>query len=194
MMRTLLILAALTFGVIGQAVAGDLEDGVAAYKIGDFATAVAKFRSAAERGEPVAQFNLGYMYRTGQGVALNTRIAAEWYEKAATQGHSDAQYDLGVMLREGEGLPQDDKKAAFWHLKSAEQGDALTQYNLGLMYYYGRGVAVDYVQAWKWWSLAEAKGIPDAKGNREFVEKKMTPQQLEEAKLRVAEWTLAHKE
>jgi uncharacterized protein len=39
-----------------------VEDGQAAYQIGDYATALEIFRSLAEQGNASAQFNLGVMY------------------------------------------------------------------------------------------------------------------------------------
>ena len=41
------------------------------------------YRSAAERGDPYAQFNLGLLYKHGRGVARDDRQAAQWFLKAA---------------------------------------------------------------------------------------------------------------
>lgn len=70
----------------------------------------------------------------------------------------------------------------------AEQGDAFAQHNLGFMYYNGWAVPRNYVQAHKWWDLAAANGLKDAAYNRDFVETKMTPAQIAEAKKLVREW------
>jgi len=78
-----------------------------------------------------------------------------------------------------------------WH-PLAEQGDAIVQFNLGLLYYWGRGglqdSVQDYVEAHKWFNLAAARGNLHAAGNRDWLAKKMTPDQLAEAQRLAREW------
>ena len=64
----------------------DLDDGVAAYESGDYATALKEFRPLAEQGHAVAQFKLGVMYDHGYGVPENDTEAVKWLRKAAVQG------------------------------------------------------------------------------------------------------------
>jgi len=45
-----------------------------------------------------AQFNLGYLYATGQGIPTDNTQAALWYRKAADQGHSGAKSNLSELL------------------------------------------------------------------------------------------------
>ena len=73
------VIVALFSLVFTAALAGDLEDGVAAIERKDYATALAKFRSAAQQGVAEAQFNLGYMYGNGQGIAQDYKEALRWY-------------------------------------------------------------------------------------------------------------------
>ena len=77
-------------------------------------------------------------------------------------------------------------------LPLAEQGDAIVQLNLGLLYYWGHGVlqdsVQDYVEAHKWFNLAAAQGNLSAAGNRDWLAKKMTPDQLAEAQRLAREW------
>ena len=74
----------------------------------------------------------------------------------------------------------------------AEQGDAIVQFRLGLLYYWGHGVlqdsVQDYVEAHKWFNLAAARGNKHAAGNRDWLAKKMTPDQIEEAQRLAREW------
>ena len=93
-----------------------------------------------------------------------------------------AQYNLGVMYENGEGVPQDDKEAVRWYRKSAEQGHADAQNNLALMYAPGRGVPQDYKEAYAWWSVAKANGNELAVTNLGIVTKKMTKEQIVQAK------------
>ncbi len=75
----------------------DFNAGVAAYKQGDYATALRELRPLAEQGNTNAQFMLGLMYYKGGGVPQDYAEAAKWYRKAAEQGNADAQYIHGLM-------------------------------------------------------------------------------------------------
>ena len=86
------------------------------------------------------------------------------------------------------GVPQDDKEAVKWFRLSAEQGHASAQHNLGFMYFNGLGVPQDYVLAHMWWNLSGSNGYKDAVTNRNIVEKKMTPSQIEKAQELARNW------
>ena len=62
---------------------------------------IKRLHKSAEQGDPRAQFNLGVMYRIGQGVKQNYPEAVKWYRLAADQGDSSAQYLLGLMCANG---------------------------------------------------------------------------------------------
>ena len=47
-----------------------------------------------------AQFNLGVMYETGQGVPEDKAEATKWIRKAAEQGDEDAKAWLGKNTKE----------------------------------------------------------------------------------------------
>ncbi len=83
--------AGFTLGLTAPAWAG-FNEGVAAYKRGDYATALHEFRRLAEQGDAKAQFMLGTMYRKGLGVPQDHARAARWYRKAAEQGVAKAQF------------------------------------------------------------------------------------------------------
>ena len=89
----------------------NLQDGYSAYMKGDLKTAFIIFEELAEKGDIEAQYNLGDMYRDGEGVRQDYKKAIYWYEKAANQGYAPAQYNLGVMYSNGKGVKQDYKKA-----------------------------------------------------------------------------------
>jgi len=65
-------------------------------------------------GNSSAQFNLGVIHDTGQGVPEDNIEAAKWYRLAADQGNAEAQYNLGVSYYIGEGVPQDYVHAHAW--------------------------------------------------------------------------------
>lgn len=52
---------------------------------------------AAQTGKPRAQFLVGRMYKTGEGLTRSMDDAFDWLEKAANAGLTEAQYDLGLL-------------------------------------------------------------------------------------------------
>jgi TPR repeat protein len=68
--------------------AGTFEDAVDAHARGDYAKALRLIRPLANDGDASAQFNLGLMYTTGQGVQQDDAAAALWFRKAAEQGYA----------------------------------------------------------------------------------------------------------
>ena len=71
----------------------------------------------------------------------------------------------------------------------AERGKAVAQWSLGIMYERGRSVPQDYVQAYRWYTLAAAKGLKEAVKGRDLLEKRMNPAQLAKAQQMAREWT-----
>ncbi|MFQ5913613.1 MAG: tetratricopeptide repeat protein [Nitrospinota bacterium] len=145
-------------------------------------------RALAERGDANAQYKLGLTYYQGRGVAKNFSEAAKWHRKAAEQGHAKAQASLGFMYETGKGLGQDYAKALKWYREAAKQGHAIARSNLGLMYQAGRGVAKDFVLAHMWYTLAESAGDEPARKHRDRLEKRMTPDQIREARSLARKW------
>ena len=83
---------------------------------------------------------------------------------------------------------EDYKEAYRLILPLAEQGIAEAQYNLGLMYDQGKGVPQDYALAHMWWNICGSGGDEGCVNNRNFVEKKMSPSQIEEAQRLARNW------
>ena len=63
----------------------------------DFRTSFEIFKPLAEQGDPKAQFNLGFLYRIGQGVNQDYQKAYHWYLLSAEQGYAEAQFKIGLM-------------------------------------------------------------------------------------------------
>ena len=84
------ILAAVLTVALTMPVWASFEEAVEAYKRGDQETAYCELRFLAKKGNPVAQFHLGFMYETGQGVQQNYSEAAKWYSRSARQGYAEA--------------------------------------------------------------------------------------------------------
>lgn len=144
---------------------------------------------AAEQGNAIAQFNLGNMFKSGEGVAQDDKQAVAWYTKAAEQGQSRAQFNLALMYANGLGVDQDYKQTVYWFTKSAEQGQDRAPFNLGQMYSTGKGVPKDLIQAYAWYSLGATSGDNDSVNSRDLVAKKLSPKELGEAKTLAAQYS-----
>ncbi len=124
-----------------------------------------ELKTLAFSDDVLAQNDLGYMYKSGQGVEQDYVKAVEWYRKAAEQGYALAQCNLGVCYANGQGVKQDYTEAVKWYRKAAEQGYARAQRNLGGCYYKGEGVKQDYSEAAKWYRKAAEQGNASAQCN-----------------------------
>lgn len=189
------------------AVAGPFEDALATAQRGDYSTANWLLRPLADRGDAVAQFDLGFMYDTGHGVMQDYGEAMRWYRLAAKQGNALAQYSLGFMYANGHGVPQGYAEAAKWYLLSAEQGYAWAQFYLGFFLANGQGEPKNLILAHMWLSLAAASRFNPpfgslktmdekerralsslATGARAKLKSQMTPDQIAEAQKLAGEW------
>lgn len=149
---------------------------------------VAALTRMAEAGEPIAQYNLGNMYRKGEAIAENPEIAVNWYHKAADQGYAEAQVNLGIMYYSGSGVTKDRLTAATWWSKAADQGNAMAMMKMGLIYYTGEVVEKNYVLSYKWFTISEKLGYRPARWARGDLATKMTKTQISEANLLVEQW------
>ena len=166
----------------------DYENGAVAFERGDYETALREFKVLAEQKDSRGQYGLGLMYDLGTGVSIDFEEAVKWYRLSAKQGNADAQNNLATMYAEGEGVEKDADKAAKWYERAAQKGNFDAPNNLGAMYLQGVGIPRDYVRAYMWFHLGEKKGDRGAKRNREFVQKKMTPEEIIKANKQVREW------
>jgi uncharacterized protein len=145
----------LALGLAGWAEAG-LDEGIAAYRRGDYHTALREFRPLAEQGVAEAQLGLGVMYTDGLGVPEDPSEAVKWLRRAAEQGLASAQLSLANLYFVGRKVPGNNAEAAKWYRRAAEQGHSQAQFSLASMYSVGHGVAQDYVLAYMWCTLSDA--------------------------------------
>ena len=128
-MRKLTAILCLTLAVLlgsaGVSESADLQKGWDAYKNKDYATALREWEPLAEQGNAVAQYNLGSMYGTGQGVPKDHKTAVRWFKLAAEQGDANAQGNLGLMYLLGQGVPQDNVYAHMWGNLAASNGNEI---------------------------------------------------------------------
>jgi uncharacterized protein len=168
--------------------AGDLENGVAAYNRLDSVTAWRLLQPLAERGEAGAQALVGDMYARGLGVTYDGTEAVHWWRRAAEQGDASAQEELATAYFWGDGVEQDHSEAAKWFLKAAVQGATFAQISLAFLYERGEGVGQDFALANIWLSLAAAEGQPVAKTELNRLASKMNSGQVAEAQRLARDW------
>ena len=153
---TLLLVALATWF---QATAQTFEEGMRAYRSGDYDTAHRAFRGLAEQGDRRAQGSLGDMYRKGYGVAQDHAEASQWYRRAADQGSAHAQDGLGLMYRDGLGVPRHAECAYIWFDLAAHN-----------------------------FSAARSARRDQAAGNRDRVAESLSQQSLERAQRTAGQW------
>ena len=124
----------------------------------DYKEALKWYEKAATKGNIKAQYNLGEMYRLGQGVNQDFKESFKWYEKAAIQDNIWAQFYLGGMYYLGLEVNQDYKEAFKWYEKAAIQGNSKAKLEIGEMYQFGQGLNKDYKEAFKLYKEASTQG------------------------------------
>jgi GAF domain-containing protein len=77
----------------------------------------------AAAGDPVAQFDLGMRYWTGDQYPQDYAQAVRWFSLAAEQGNVAAQATLGDCYWAGRGVPADPMRAYFWSFLAQAGGD-----------------------------------------------------------------------
>ena len=129
---------------------------------------VAENLSAAEKGDAIAQLNLGRRFYFGRGLPQDYEKAATWFLKAAERGNAEAQWYIGQLYYLGEGVLRDFGQARNWFERCVDLEFAECYSTLGKMYWYGHGVSVNFEKArnlfiagakrgksWAFWALGQ---------------------------------------
>lgn len=178
------------------ATAQTLDEALAAYKRKDYASAWRGLLVHADRGNAVAQYNLGLMYTYSMGIPRDYTEPLKWFLLAAAQGNVRAQQQLAAMYGRGMGVPRDEAEAVKWYRRAAEGGNAYAQTKLGAVYMMGHhGVPRDLIQAHKWFSLAISR-LPvsaemmrySATRGRDEAASLMRPEELSRAQRLMRKW------
>ena len=104
----------------------------------------------AKAGDAEAQYEIGAMYLSGDGIKADRGKARTWLDKAAIQGEERAKQKLSRMAA-------NEKKFAKLKI-AAEAGKADAQYKLGMQYLNGKGVSISGVETIKWLKAASVQG------------------------------------
>jgi hypothetical protein len=105
-----------------------------AWKSTGDSTAIAEalrwLRAACDQGLPVAEFSLGSMYRSGDGVPEDSAQAIRWLTAAADHHFRAAQSMLATMYCTQDWVPAQRAEALEWFREAAEDGDPIAQFAL----------------------------------------------------------------
>ncbi len=88
----------------------------------DYVTALSILEPLAESGDPVAQLNLGVMYRRGHGVEQDEDKGLWLYKLSAEQGFAGGQFNLGAVLLNSATTMVERSAAVGSFMQAAEQG------------------------------------------------------------------------
>ncbi len=122
-------------------------------------------RTAAAKGDPSAEYEIGVRFAEGKGVTQDLQQAIVWYQRSASQGYAPAQYRLGSMYERGLGLKADLARARIWYQRAAEQGIVKAMHNLAVLSAGRDAAATDYATAAKWFQAAADHGLTDSQFN-----------------------------
>ncbi|WP_299750036.1 tetratricopeptide repeat protein [uncultured Boseongicola sp.] len=115
--------------------------------------------------------------------------AMEEFLPAARSGNADAEELIGVMYALGLGVERDPERAFEWYLRSSMKGHPGAQSGLGWYYELGLGMpSPDLVRAYLWYGLSTIGGDPDAVMSLEEVQKRMTAEEIDRAKVLINDY------
>ena len=141
-------------------------------KLNDFKKAEQLLLSESQRGNVLADYDLGKLYSTDKLGERNEEMSVAKYTRAL-QGFLRiepnskklkpyVQYRIGKMFCYGLGTEQDYQKAFEWFERSAKQKNKFAQFSLANLYYYGSGIEKDLSQAFLWYQRSSSQGQPYA--------------------------------
>lgn len=121
----------------------------------NFEQAYQIFQEEAQKGNPLALYNLGTMHKNKLGLPYDEDHANSYYKqsfdsfcKLETEYHEPyLQFKIGRMYESGIGTDPNTEKAVEMYQLGANQGYGMSLYSLASCYYYGKGVEKNYEKA-----------------------------------------------
>ena len=75
----------------------NLSEGITCFRVQNYRDAFIHLKPEADKGQPDAQYAVGYMYYYGQGVIENREQAWIWINRAAKAGQPDAIQAIKIL-------------------------------------------------------------------------------------------------
>lgn len=147
-----------------------------------------KFEPARRYGKPVAShLNLTLHFKT---YGEDQQKFIDLSQKART-GDAAAEFELANAFFEGHDIPKDEAQGMALLERAARSGHPQAQLEMGERVYGDGNDAEKYVDAYVWYAQAQRNGADGAEGRVTELESRMTPDQLSEARKRLASSTNA---
>ncbi|MBP5790367.1 MAG: sel1 repeat family protein [Neisseriaceae bacterium] len=127
----------------------DFQQGLAAYEKQNYTQAALFMEKACNSNKAEACYNLGYLYRHGQGVPKDINKVVKLYEKSCNGNFVSACMNLGTLYFMGEEVPTNLPKAKTLFEKACNGNEEHACSKLGVMYL-GIGVEEDIETAKKY--------------------------------------------
>lgn len=166
--REVILVIALA-GVAGLASAASIfektqvDQGISAYKSGDYSYARTWLSTEAAANDPRAWYYLGRMYQDGLGgFVVDLPRAERLYHQAAEKGVVEAMLALADLYSRGGGVRPNFGIARIWHEKAARAGNLDAMLLLGKDLAGANGLPPNYPQARIWFEQAASAGNSEA--------------------------------
>ena len=88
------------------------------------------FRSGANKGDPRAQYTIGFFYLKGINIQSNSTEANKWFRRAALQGEARSQNAIGYSLATGYGTETNLTEGYMWLLLAASKKESRAIVNI----------------------------------------------------------------
>ncbi|WP_299326316.1 SPOR domain-containing protein [Parasphingopyxis sp.] len=176
MRHSVAMATALAAMALPWSVHASVQDGVEAWRGGDYARAVAEWQPLAQTGDPDAQFNLGQAYKLGRGVPQDMERARDLFGQAAQRGHLQAEANYGLILFQ-DGNRED---AMPYIIRAANRGEPRAQYIYGTALFNGDHAPRDWPRAYAMMTNAAEAGLPQATASLEQMNSYIPLEQREE--------------
>jgi len=153
-----------------------VQEGVEAWRGGDYARAIGEWQPLSEAGDPDAQFNLGQAYKLGRGVPQDMERARNLFGSAARQGHLQAEANYGLILFQDGNR----EEAMPYIIRAANRGEPRAQYIYGTALFNGDLAPRDWPRAYALMTNANAAGLPQASASLEQMDSYIPLEQRQE--------------
>lgn len=159
------------------------------------------YAKGAELGDATAAFKLGQLIN--QKIISDEQYGSsfKWYLRACELGNILGCHNVAIAYQEGtHGQSVNFKTASEYYLKSAEGGYMPSQYNLSLVYSTPKMLTPNYVEAYKWFLIAQESSkncrdnpkcewvLRDPDNQRSDLKSHMTEEQIRLAESLAASW------
>ena len=140
------------------------------------------YRKAAESGDAMSMFHLGWMIEqkaldgfqvaafaaaasgnaaSSQDAQSHIGDAVEWYRKSAAKGFAPAMNNLGQAYERGLATSRNPQMALYYYRMAAEAGNPIAGFNLALSGSFGLGLSEAEAKKWMEWSSARKHNKAD---------------------------------